>query len=183
MTDSPTIRSTAPTMAWALALGLATLVGTLATACMTPFVALAVMAASTMPRGRAMLTVAGVWSTNQVLGFAIQHYPLTASTFAWGAAMGVAALAVALAAGVMTDRRRLSALRTLAAFGVGFALYETILFAFAHVAGGLGTFSPAIVALIARNEAEWLVVLFGAYLLLTSRAPRWFGAMPALRLA
>ena len=65
------------TIAWALALGLATVVGTLATACMTPFVALAVMADSTMPPGRALLTVVAVWLTNQVLGFTIEHYPLT----------------------------------------------------------------------------------------------------------
>jgi hypothetical protein len=180
---TPVTPSRSSTVAWAAALGLATLAGTLATACMTPFVALAVMAASTMPRSRAVITVAAVWLTNQVLGFTLEHYPLTSSTFAWGASIGFAAVAVAMVANLMTDRGRLSAMRTLGAFAVGFVIYEVILFAVAHVAGGLATFTPSIIALIGRNEAEWLVGLFAIHLLLTSRAPRWFGPMPTLRLA
>ena len=97
--------------------------------------------------------------------------------------MGAAASAVAIVANRMTNPGQLSVLRTLAAFGVGFAIYELMLLGFAHVAGDLDTFRPSIVALVGRNEAEWLGGLLAVHLLLTSRAPRWFGAMPTLRLA
>ena len=48
--------------------------------------------------------------------------------------------------------------------------------------GSLSTFTPAVVAQIALNEAIWLVGLAAAQLLLTWRAPRLFGAAPALSL-
>jgi hypothetical protein len=176
-------RSAAP-FAWDLALGMATVVGTLVTTCMMPFVALSVMAAATLPRGRAVVTVAAAWLANQALGFSVQHYPLTTTSFAWGAAAGVAALAVVLAASFVVDRTRLSVLRTVGALALGFALYEGLLFGFAQLnGGGTATFTPAIVAQIGGNEVVWLAGLAAVHLMLTWRAPRWFGRRPALSLA
>ena len=169
--------------AWPMALAAATVAGTLLTACMTPFVALGVMAAATMPRGRAALTVGGVWLANQALGFTVLGYPHTPSTFAWGGALGVAGLAAMLAASLLVGRGGVSALRLVTAFVAGFAVYEGLLFAFALAAGGLETFAPPIVARIAANEGVWLAGLAAVHLLLTWRAPRLFGAAPALRLA
>lgn len=169
--------------AWPAALALTAIAGTLATACMMPFVALAAMAAATLPRGRAMATVGAAWGANQIIGFTLLNYPPTAYAFSWGAALGVAALAVVPVARHIARPGHLSAIRLLAAFAAGFIVYEALLFGFAHLAGGVGSFTPAIVARIALNDGGWFVALAAIHLALTSGAPRWFGARPALRLA
>ena len=173
----------APAWAWPAALVLAVVAGTLATACMTPFVAVGALAAATLPRGRAAATVGGVWLLNQALGFGVLHYPLTPDAFGWGAAMGAAALAACGAAGLLARPGRVSALRLALAFALGFAAYEGLLFGYALFAGGTATFTPAIVGRIALNDGGWLVALSAVRLLLGWRAPRWFGPAPALRLA
>ena len=177
---------TSPAMArgaWPLTLALATILGTLATACMTPFIALAVMAAATMPRARAAVTVGAVWLINQTLGFTVAHYPLTGYAFSWGAAMGVATLAAMLTASLVVTPARSSALRLVAAFAAGFTVYEGLLLAFAAFEGGLATFTPAIMGRIALNDGAWLAALAIMHLSLTKGLPRVFGPRPALRFA
>ena len=173
----------APAWAWPLALALATVAGTLATGCMTPFVALAAITPATLPRGRAAVTVGAVWLINQTLGFTVSHYPLTTYAFSWGAAMGIATLAAMLAASLVVRPGQASVLRLSAAFAVAFGVYESLLFAFAGVEGGLSTFTPAIVGRIALNDGAWLVALAVVHLGLTVGAPRVFGPRPALRFA
>ena len=173
----------APGFAWPAALAAATVVGTLATACMTPFVALAVIAAATLSRRRAAITVGGVWMINQALGFTVAHYPMTAYAASWGAAMGGATLAAMLIAGLVIQPVRPSALRLAAAFTAGFATYEGLLFAFACLEGGRATFTPAIIGSIALNDGVWLVVLALVHLGLTAGLPRVFGRTPTLRFA
>lgn len=180
--DPDTDRS-APVWAWPLALIVATIAGTLATACMTPFIALAVMTAATLPRSQAIVTLGAVWLINQTLGFTVAHYPLTAYAFSWGAAMGIATLAASLAAGLVVGPGRMSALRLAAAFAIGLGTYEGLLFAFAGVEGGLSTFTPAIVGRIALSDGAWLVGLAAVHQVLTAGAPRVFGSRPALRFA
>lgn len=182
LADHDTDPST-PRWAWPLALALATILGTLTTACMTPFIALAVMAAATMPRGRAAATVGAVWLINQTLGFTVAHYPLTAYAFSWGAATGVASLAAMLTASLVVAPARASALRLVGAFAAGFIAYEGLLLAFAALEGGLSTFTPAIVGRIALNDGAWLVALAIVHLSLTAGLPRVFGPRLALRLA
>ena len=180
---SSTSDDAAPAFAWPLALGLATVVGSLATACMTPFVALAVMAEATLPRGRAAAVVGAVWLTNQALGFTVAHYPLTPYAFGWGVAMGAATFAALLFARILVRPGRATALRLAGAFAVGFATYEGLLLAFASVEGGLSTFTPAIVGRIALNEGCWLTMLAIVHLALTAGLPKVFGPRPALRFA
>ena len=179
----PETESSAPAWAWPLALAVATVLGTLATACMTPFIALAVMAAATLPRRRAAATLGAVWLVNQALGFTVSHYPLTAYAFSWGAAMGIASLAAMLVASLVVDPARTSATRFAAAFAAGFVTYEGLLFAFAGVEGGLSTFTPQIIGRIALNDGVWLVALAIVHLALTAGFPRVFGPRPMLRFA
>lgn len=170
--------------AWPAALACATIAGTLATACMMPFVALAVLAAATMPPRRAGLTIGLIWAANQALGFTVLGYPATAYAAVWGVALGVASLlAGQVARSVLRDRRELAAAPMLLAFGAAFAVYEGLLFAFALVAGGTGTFTPAIVFQILVNDGLWFAGLSALYVVLTRTAPRWFGSAPALSLA
>ncbi len=173
---------------WPAALALSTFLGSWAFACVFPFVALAAIAAVTMPARLAAGTVGVVWLINQVVGFTLLSYPHTAYSYSWGLAIGAATLAAMFAArAIMGSERRLVSPRLpaafLAAFLAAFATYELLLYAFAQFAGGLETFSAAIVGDIFRNDAIWFVGLAALRLVLTRAAPRWFGNAHALRAA
>src|SRR5437899_8443875 len=62
--------------------------------CITPFAAFAVIAATTLSRRDAVLLTVALWLTNQTVGFGV----LNAQTFAWGVAIGAAAVIGTLAA-------------------------------------------------------------------------------------
>src|SRR5215470_6890870 len=64
-----------------------------ALACATPFAAFAVAAAAMLPLRPALLVTTGAWLVNQTIGFGVLHYPIDASTIAWGFVIGAAALA------------------------------------------------------------------------------------------
>jgi hypothetical protein len=162
---------------------LATIVGTLFTSCLMPFVALAVMTAATLSRGRAALTIGAAWLANQILGFTLLHYPPTPFAISWGAAVGVAALVAMFVARMVVERGEVSALKLMLAFGLGFLAYEGLLYGFASVVGGKSGFTAAVIATIGVNDGVWLALLATTYLLLTWSAPRWFGRIPQLRLA
>lgn len=168
-------------LAWPAALAFATIAGTLATACMMPFVGLAVVAAATMRRRAAALTVTAGWGANQLLGFTLLGYPLDGYTLGWGAALGLASMA-ALAAAMLVVRN-LALTRLALGFVFAFAVFEGLLFAYAGAVGGLETFTPAIVGRIAANDAAWCLGLALFRAALGRAAPRWFGDPPPLRLA
>ena len=168
--------------AWPAALALATVAGSLAAACMMPFVALATLAAATMSRGRAAATIAAIWAANQALGFTVLGYPGTVYAVAWGGALGFAALAAGLIARmVLRGRGDVAAAPVLGAFGAAFVGYEALLFGFALVAGGTETFAPSIVVRILVNDGLWFAGLGALHHLLTRLAPGLFGPAPALR--
>lgn len=170
--------------AWPAALAIATVTGSLAAACMMPFVALAVLAAATMPTRRAGLTIGAIWAANQALGFTVLGYPATGYAASWGVALGVASLAAGLVGRtVLRGRHDLAAVPMLLAFGAAFVAYEALLFGFALVAGGTDTFAPAIVLQILVNDGLWFAGLSALYVVLTRAAPRLFGPAPAVRLA
>jgi hypothetical protein len=67
-----------------------------ALACATPFAALATLAALNMPR-RDLLALVGVaWLANHIIGYGFLAYPQTWDSFAWGGAIGIAALLAAV---------------------------------------------------------------------------------------
>ena len=129
--------------AWAASLALVTLAGTLAASCMMPFVALAVMAAATLPLRHAVAATALAWAAQQALGFGLLGYPLDASAIGWGVALGVAALAVVQAAHALGASK--GVVRTIFAFAAGFALYEVVLYLYGAAIGGTEAFTFAIV--------------------------------------
>ena len=184
MTDEITAQSEAARFAWPVTLALATVGGSLAAACMMPFVALAIVTAATMHRSLALATILAIWASNQVLGFTVLGYPQTSYAFAWGGALGIASVLAMLAGvAVMGERHELSALRMLGAFLVGFFVYEGALFGFALVVGGTETFTMPIAGQIFANDALWFAGLSAGYWLLTTTAPKLFGPAPRLRLA
>lgn len=170
--------------AWPLALATAAVAGSMAAACMMPFVALATLAAATMPVRRAAMTIGAIWAANQALGFTVLGYPVTADAAAWGVALGLASLGAGLVARVMLrGRDDFVVAPMLTAFGAAFVAYEALLFGFALFAGGVETFAPAIVLRILINDGLWFVGLSAFYMGLTRAAPRWFGSTPVLRFA
>jgi hypothetical protein len=153
---------------WRHLLWLAVLVGasvafTLGLACAVPLAAFAAAAALTLSRQDAVVLIAAVWLTNQLIGFTALDYPWTASTFAWGIALGAAAI-LATVAGQWTVRRSMGtgrAVSSMATFLVGFAVYEVALFAVsATLLGGTEIYTAAIQGrILAVNAAAFVGLL------------------------
>ena len=135
-----------------------------ALACATPFAAFAVVAAAALPLRPALLVVTGAWLVNQCIGFGALHYPVDASTIAWGFVIGAAALVATAAAS--TVLRALPQGRTplmlAIALVVAYAAYELVLFAATPFLGGEGAFTVAIVTRIGLTSAVWLAGLVAA---------------------
>jgi hypothetical protein len=71
------------------------------------------------------------WLANQLIGYGFQHYPQTWDSFAWGAAIGIAALVATTVGfgGISLVRRFGFATAIVAAFATSFVAYELCLFA------------------------------------------------------
>jgi hypothetical protein len=175
--------SNADRTAWSLALAVTAVLGTLASACLMPFVAVAVATALTMSRTRAAATVAAIWAVNQIIGFGFLGFPPTAMTIAWGVAIGLASLAAtALASHLLAGRKAVEPW-ILFVFASAFATYECVLLAFGSVTGKVGAFTPDIVLQILANDEIWCAALVALHVALTRAAPRVFGPALSLRLA
>jgi len=135
-----------------------------ALACATPFAAFAVVAAAMLPLRPALLVVTGAWLVNQTIGFGALHYPVDASTIAWGFVIGATALtataatAAAFRALPMNRRPLMLALALVGAY----AAYELVLFAATPFLGGAGAFTTAIVTRIGLLNVAWLIGLVTA---------------------
>ena len=133
-------------------------------ACITPFVAFGVIAATTLPRRSALCLTVAVWIANQAVGYGILHYPWTVDSTAWGVAIGGATVIGLFTAHWTAARLRSlrSPVQTLATFVSAFALYELTLYAAAvSILGGNGAFAPGIVAQVFLVNAVTLVGLYG----------------------
>jgi hypothetical protein len=134
-----------------------------ALACATPFAAFAVVTAAMLPFRPALLVSIGTWLVNQSIGFGALHYPIDASTIAWGFVIGVAALAATAASAAVLRALPLNrtplvlALTLVCAYGA----YELALF-FANPSLGAGAFTMVIVARLGLLNIVWLIALVGA---------------------
>jgi hypothetical protein len=162
---------------WPLILSFGAFIGSWATACIFPFAGFAAVSALTTDLRRAAVAVFGVWAMNQAVGYALLDYPHDANTAAWGVAIGFGAFAGLFAA---RSAARLPG-AIIAAPVAAFVAYEGLLFAIAHVLGGLETFSAEIVLQIARNDAMWFAGLMAVRWLLTRTAPSLFGGRATLQ--
>jgi hypothetical protein len=130
-------------------------------ACATPFAAFAVVAAAMLPLRPALLVVTGAWLVNQTIGFGAMHYPIDASTIAWGFAIGAAALLSTVTASSvlrMLPQGR-TPLMLAIALVAAYAVYEFALLAATPFLGGEGAFTAAIVTRIGLTSAVWLAGL------------------------
>lgn len=184
MIQSDTTRITATaTLVWTALLGATAVFGSYAFACVFPFAALATIAALTLDARRGAAVVGSVWLVNQIVGFGFRHYPHTLDTVMWGVAIGLGAAAALFAArAVISPSPRIGAPRAVVALAAAFISYEGVLFLYALYAGGLETFSPAIVSSIAVNDALWFAGLAMLRLALVRVLPTPFG-LRTLRVA
>jgi len=139
--------------------------------CVTPFAAFAVIAAMSLPRGQGLSFMTAVWLANQAVGFVVLSYPWTAATFAWGAAIGGAAMSGTLAAqwSVAWLGSLRAPARTTVAFATAFAVYELALYVVGvSMLGGLGAFAPRIIGQVLLLNAGTLVVLLALKQLLAA---------------
>ncbi|MFV0624913.1 hypothetical protein ACBY01_13010 [Sphingomonas sp. ac-8] len=176
--------SSARDFSWLVTIDGAAVLGSFALACMTPFAAIAAAAALTLPRRSGVLAVLGAWGLNQIIGFGFLGYPTDPMTILRGVAIAVSALAgFAVAATVRGHTGTLSLTRMVAALAGAFVAYEVVTYLTAMVLGGTENFTPAIVWMLARNDALWFAGLMALYLALTAGLPALFGRRPQLRLA
>jgi hypothetical protein len=155
----------------------ASLVFSLGLACAVPFAAFAAAAALSLSRRDAFILILLVWLANQLVGFTFLDYPWTATTFAWGVALGIVAILATLAGRWMV-RHSMKARETVtftATFLIAFAVYEAALFAIsATLLGGTEIYTAAIQGRIfAINAAAFVGLLvlnhFAASVGLTNR--------------
>jgi hypothetical protein len=136
-------------------------------ACVTPFAALATLAALKLGRRDAITVVGMVWLANQATGYGLLGYPRTWDSVAWGAAIGVSAgLAVQAAKGLSTTRP--APLAVSLPFVAAFAAFEAGLYiAGFALPGGEGAFSATVVGHVFLINAVTLCGLIAAHRLLT----------------
>ncbi|MGB9645318.1 MAG: hypothetical protein WCB44_09385 [Stellaceae bacterium] len=161
--SSPSALAGLRQLLWLALLIAASVAFSLGLTCATPFAAFGAAAALTLSRRDALILILSVWLANQFVGFTVLGYPWTASTFAWGVALGAVAVFATLA-GQWTIRRLAKTARAVsfaATFSVTFVVYEAVLFAVAvALLGGTEDFTGEILGRIfAINAAAFVGLL------------------------
>jgi hypothetical protein len=167
---------------WMLILTLAAIGVTFALSCIAPFAALAVALAGTIGLRASLRIVIVVWFANQVIGFGLFHFPLTANAFLWGMAIGGAAVATTIVASVVMKYASFWAapLRLGVALLLGFGFYEMTLLGAAVFLGGFETFRPAVVAQLALVNTVSLAGVVVLNELTAALCRPWLGRIPRL---
>ena len=123
-------------------------------ACAAPFAAIAGLAAAKMDRISGLLLVIVAWAANQAVGFGFLDYPHTASTYAWGAVIGLGAIAGYGAARSIVEAGKAPVLSLALAFVSAFVAYQTVLYAASFALGGSDyAFSGEIVWYVLKINA------------------------------
>jgi hypothetical protein len=147
---------------WLALLVAASLVFSLGLACAVPLAAFAAAAALSLSQRDALLLILLVWLANQLVGFALLDYPLTAITFAWGAVLGIVAILATWAAQWIVGRlvNARGTFTVTATFLTAFAVYEATLFGVsATMLGGAEIYTLAIQSRIFAINATAFVGL------------------------
>jgi hypothetical protein len=167
---------------WMVILTIAAISTSLALSCVTPFAALAVALGGTVGLRASLRVITIVWLGNQFVGFVFFHFPLTANTFLWGIAIGIAALLTTIVAAIMIKyfSSSTAAVRLGVALPASFAVYELGLLVAAVFLGSLETFRPSIVLQLAWINAVSLLGMIILNELAAAIGERWVGKMPRL---
>ncbi|NCN83715.1 MAG: hypothetical protein GW808_03355 [Sphingomonadales bacterium] len=167
---------------WAATVATASVLGSWIFACITPFAAIGVLLAATLSPRKAMAWMGGVWLTNQLVGYLILDYPRTVNSFAHGGSLLFASMAgLFVAIGVLKRRNNETLVSLGLAFAAAFVAYESLLYVAALYLGGIDTFAPDIVWLIAKNDFFWFAGLLAARVALTRALPQFYAPQLAVR--
>ena len=150
------------TSTWVALLILSSAILSYAFACVTPFAALAPIAALTLPRKTGLWLVAIAWALNQLIGFMLLSYP--ADSLLWGVAIGAAAMLAFFAAQAAANNLQSSnmAIVCIVTLLASFAAYQGVLFMASLFFSGTENFAPHIVAQVFAVNAIAFVALFAA---------------------
>jgi hypothetical protein len=166
----------APRAGWIALMAASSLAFSLAFACAAPLAALAALAALRFGLRAGALAVLGAWVANQAAGYGLLGYPMEASSFAWGGALGLAALAAFAAARFARDRAN-SMIAAHAAFAAALCADQIALYAASFLLPtGPEAFSAATISYVAQiNGLAFALFLClqaaGERLGLAARAP------------
>lgn len=155
------------TLLWIVLLAAAAMGTTWALACMTPFAALAALAATHLRARDGLGLMLVTWGLSEVVGFGVLHYPHDPLTLAWGVALGLAALGAAggayLALGTLRGGHWLA--RLAAAFAGAFVAFKLVLIAGDVVLGGpfSSTIAPSLLLVQVPREAAVTLALLALY--------------------
>jgi hypothetical protein len=132
-------------------------------ACVTPFAALATLAALKLERRDAITVVGLAWLANQAIGYGFLGYPRTLDSVGWGLAIGASAgLAVLAARGLSAGRP--ARLAVSLPFVAAFAAFELGLYVAGFaLPGGEGAFSGGVVGHVFLINAVALCGLLAVY--------------------
>lgn len=122
---------------WIALMTVASTVTTLIFACATPFPSLAAIAAVYLGRRDGVLLMIAAWTVSQAIGFGFMGYPHDTGTYLTALAIGIAAVACAVAASMVaggaTPQGRLMMLP--AAFIAAFVVFKATIFLCSPVIG------------------------------------------------
>lgn len=159
-----------PPLTWIVLLTVASTLTTLVFACATPFPSLAAVAAVYMNRRAGVLLMLAAWLVSQTLGFCFMGYPWDAGTALTGFAVGTAAVAGVVAAGLVNARLRTGTLpRLVIAYVVAFAAFKVGIMLWAPIMGHAE--AALSVQVMVRQFVRYAAILAGLqalYLALTA---------------
>lgn len=139
---------------WIGLVAAASILFSLTLACATPFAAIATVAGSFLTRRAAIALTGFTWLANQAVGYLVLDYPTTSDSYAWGAAIGFAAIASLAAVLAVRATVHSAVVTVLVGFLAAFAVYELLLFAATAVLpSGEGAFSLQVVLQILWTNA------------------------------
>lgn len=141
-------------------------VASAAFACATPFAAVAMLAAATLPLRKALAVTLALWLGNQIVGFVLLDYPWNGETLAWGIIIGAASAAAIFVAHRVTSItiRQTSVMRPVILFVAAFATYQAGLLLGSAIVPAHGGLALDIVATVAVINAAWAIGLGVGYL-------------------
>ena len=131
-----------------------------------PLVSFATLAGITLSRRQAAIAAVLIWFVNQLYGFTIRHYPLTAITFLWGVTMGLGTVVVALIASIQPRFSHQSWVGQSAWLGIalflGFAAYQSSILLVNQWVGMHGLTADVLLRIFLR-DLIWAIALFALY--------------------
>lgn len=160
--DETAMKSATP-MLWVALIAALSVGGSYVYACAAPFAAIGALAARKMDLATGLTLVVLTWIANQIVGYGLLGYPLTANSFAWGGAIGLGAVAALFAARMIGNLDWGTVAATIASFAVAFIAYEGTLYLASFGLGGSDAFSFDIVVRILGINAVAFAGILALY--------------------